>query len=180
MSQAVQAAASAIGGVRGVSKNRAMTGTTQHIGAAGELLVQYRLLKYGIDSARLTTDSGVDLVVYSPADARAHTVQVKTQRAPRPSGGHGPLSTGWFFPHDLAAEFLAVVLLSSDRVWLFTRNEARELAQEHSARGIRQIHWLTEPATRRDGSARRSAADMEPYSLDSRVSEVFGYEPSDG
>jgi hypothetical protein len=28
--------------------------TTQHIGAAGELLVQYRLLKVGIDSARLT------------------------------------------------------------------------------------------------------------------------------
>ena len=32
--------------------------TTQHIGAAGELLVQYRLLKLGIDSARLTTDAG--------------------------------------------------------------------------------------------------------------------------
>lgn len=151
-----------------------MTGTTQHIGAAGELLVQYRLLKYGIDSARLTTDSGVDLVVYSPVDARAHTVQVKTQRTPRPSGGHGPLSTGWFFPHDLGAEFLAVALLSSDRVWLFTRDEARELAQEHSARGIRQIHWLAEPATRRDGSARRSAADMEQYLLESRVNEFFG------
>jgi len=31
---------------------------TQHIGAAGELLVQYQLLKLGIDSARLTTDAG--------------------------------------------------------------------------------------------------------------------------
>jgi hypothetical protein len=30
---------------------------TQHIGAAGELLVQYQLLKLGIDSARLTTDA---------------------------------------------------------------------------------------------------------------------------
>ncbi|MGV0872113.1 hypothetical protein [Mycolicibacterium sp. XJ879] len=30
---------------------------TQAIGAAGELLVQYQLLKLGIDSARLTTDS---------------------------------------------------------------------------------------------------------------------------
>jgi len=41
---------------------------TQHIGAAGELLVQYKLLKHGIDSARLTTDSGIDLVAYSPKD----------------------------------------------------------------------------------------------------------------
>lgn len=33
----------------------------QHIGAAGELLVQYQLLKLGIDSVRLTTDAGIDL-----------------------------------------------------------------------------------------------------------------------
>ena len=39
---------------------------TQHIGAAGVLLVQYQLLKMGIDSARMTTDAGVDLVVYGP------------------------------------------------------------------------------------------------------------------
>ena len=30
------------------------------------LLVQYQLLKMGIDSARMTTDAGVDLVVYAP------------------------------------------------------------------------------------------------------------------
>jgi len=35
---------------------------TQDIGAAGELLVQYELLKLGIDSPRLTTDAGVDPV----------------------------------------------------------------------------------------------------------------------
>jgi hypothetical protein len=50
---------------------------TQHIGAAGELLVQYQLVKLGIDSARLTTDAGVDLVVYAPGDQSARTVQVK-------------------------------------------------------------------------------------------------------
>lgn len=56
--------------------------TTQHIGAAGERLVQYRLLKLGIDSALLTTNVGVDLVVYSPTEGRATTVQVKTVREP--------------------------------------------------------------------------------------------------
>ena len=43
---------------------------TQAIGAAGELLVQYQLLKLGIDSARLTTDSGIDLVMYVPGHDR--------------------------------------------------------------------------------------------------------------
>jgi hypothetical protein len=60
--------------------------TTQHIGAAGELLVQYRLLKLGVDSARLTTDSGIDLVVYSPATGSATTVQVKTVDRAAPDG----------------------------------------------------------------------------------------------
>ncbi|WP_137244047.1 hypothetical protein [Plantibacter flavus] len=148
-------------------------GTTQHIGAAGELLVQYRLLKHGIDSARLTTDSGVDLVAYLPASNQALTVQVKTQRRPRPSGGTGPLSVGWFFPHDLKADFLAVALLDSDDVWVFSRDEARELAQEHSARGIRQIHWLIEPKSRIDGTARRSARDVEHFQVDAYVARWF-------
>jgi hypothetical protein len=44
-----------------------MIKSTLHIGAAGELLVQYKLLKQGIDSAAMTTDSGIDLVAYSPS-----------------------------------------------------------------------------------------------------------------
>lgn len=55
---------------------------TQAIGAAGELLVQYQLLKLGIDSARLTTDSGIDLVMYVPGHHTAATIQVKANVAP--------------------------------------------------------------------------------------------------
>ena len=73
--------------------------STQHIGAAGELLVQYKLLKLGIDSARLTTDAGIDLVVYAPVSAEATTVQVKSNLAPKPAGGKGQLSRSWDFPH---------------------------------------------------------------------------------
>lgn len=39
---------------------------TQIIGAAGEALLGYKLLKHEIDSARMTTDAGVDLVMYVP------------------------------------------------------------------------------------------------------------------
>ena len=51
----------------------------RHIGAAGELLVQYKLVKEEIDSARLTTDAGVDLVAYSPNGSKAYTIQIKTK-----------------------------------------------------------------------------------------------------
>ncbi|MCK5073016.1 MAG: hypothetical protein KAQ98_06285, partial [Bacteriovoracaceae bacterium] len=69
--------------------------TTQHIGKAGELLVQYKLVKYGIDSAAMTTDSGIDLVAYSPKNMRAYTIQVKTQEKPSPGGGKGKLAMAW-------------------------------------------------------------------------------------
>ena len=149
--------------------------TTQHIGAAGELLVQYRRVKRGIDTARLTTDSGVDLVAYAPGSASAVTIQVKTQTAPSPSGGKGALSVGFFFPDDLRAQLLAVTLLSSDAVWLFTREEARELAQQHNARGVRQLYWYMEERPGRGAAAApRHAGDMEPYLLERRVGDLFG------
>lgn len=88
--------------------------STQHIGAAGELLVQYRLLKLGIDSARMTTDAGIDLVVYAPGDRSATTIQVKANLAPKPAGGRGPMSRGWYFPHDCPAQVIALVALDVD------------------------------------------------------------------
>lgn len=82
----------------GVTRRSDVTGHDQaasSCAAAGELLVQYRLVKLGIDSARLT-DSGVDLVAYSPGATTAVTIQVKTQATPTPSGGKGALSVGSF------------------------------------------------------------------------------------
>lgn len=52
-----------------------MMKTTQHIGTAGELLVQYKLIKFGVDSGAMTTDSGVDLVAFSPKNNRSFTIR---------------------------------------------------------------------------------------------------------
>jgi len=63
--------------------------TTQQIGRLGELLVQFELLRYGIDSAPMTTDAGVDLVAYAGSKGRSLTIQVKTNLTPKPGGGKG-------------------------------------------------------------------------------------------
>ena len=76
---------------------------TQHIGVAGELLVQYQLLKIGIDSSRMTIDAGIDLVVYAPGNRTASTVPVKTIMGAKPAGGRGALTRGWFFPDQCPA-----------------------------------------------------------------------------
>lgn len=143
---------------------------TQHIGAAGELLVQYRLLKLGIDSARLTTDAGIDLVVYAPANRSAVTVQVKANFGPKPSGGKGPLSRAWYFPHACPAQLLALVALDVDKVWIFTIDEARNLAQQHSEKGMRQLYWRRD----RVGSAPgRFEDEMHDYRLEHRAASLF-------
>jgi hypothetical protein len=146
--------------------------STPHIGAAGELLVQYRLLRLGIDSARLTTDAGIDLVVYAPGNAEATTVQVKTNLAAKPAGGKGQLSRGWDFPHTCSAQLLALVALDSDCVWLFTMSEARELAQQHSPKGIRKLYWFVQLPTGGAAGARHEA-EMTPFLLEERATQFF-------
>jgi hypothetical protein len=146
--------------------------STQHIGAAGELLVQYRLLKLGIDSARLTTDAGIDLVVYSPSHRSATTVQVKTNFAPRPSGGRGPLSRGWYLPQDCPAQLIAFVALDAGRVWLIPIDEARTLAQQHSAKGMRQLYWRIEPPPG-PGDRLRHETQMSQYLLEVQAPALF-------
>jgi hypothetical protein len=145
---------------------------TQHIGAAGELLVQYQLLKMGIDSARMTTDAGVDLVVYAPGDRSASTVQVKTNMSAKPSGGRGPLSRGWFFPDQCPAQLLAFVALDTDTAWLFTLREAQELAQQHSKRGNYQLYWrLKAPPVGQKSP--RYEAQMDDYLLPTKAAQLF-------
>lgn len=145
---------------------------TQHIGAAGELLVQYQLLKLGIDSARLTTDAGIDLVVYAPGSSAARTVQVKSNLAPKPAGGKGQLSRGWDFPHSCKAQLLALVALDTDRVWLLTMAEALDMAQQHSPQGIRKLYWYLE-APSGGASGARHELQMEQFLLATCAPALF-------
>ena len=136
---------------------------TAAIGTAGELLVQYKLLKYGIDSARLTVDAGIDLVMYVPGHHEAATIQVKTKKKPVPAGGKGKPTLGWNFRDACPAEWLAVADLSTDRAWLFTMHQARELAQQHSANDQRQLYWYIDDSA---PNSARTQRQMESYRVE--------------
>jgi hypothetical protein len=125
---------------------------TQIIGAAGEALVTYKLLKHEIDSARMTTDAGVDLVMYIPGHRRSATIQVKAQ------------ISAWVFDRDCPAEWLAVADLSSDKAWLFEIEQARELAQQKPESGKWRIYWYPDDST--VGGNPRRESDMAAYEVD--------------
>lgn len=142
--------------------------TTQHIGAAGELLVQYELLKFGIDSARLTTDSGVDLVMHLPnpgGEAIAATVQVKTKYKPAPAGGKGKPTLGFPVPTKERAQWLACVDVSRNAVWLFRIGEAFKYAKQTPP----LLYWYIDDAP--PGALRE--ADLAEYRIEVVVKKLL-------
>lgn len=146
--------------------------TTAQIGRCGELLVQYKLLQFGIESAPMTTDSGIDLVVYSPKLARAQTVQVKANHRPKQSGGKGPPALDWWLRENSPAELVALVDLSLDRTWLFRHAEMIELAQQRS-NGRAHLYFYVD-ATYQPRSAKTHINDFARFELHNRIGEIFG------
>jgi len=147
--------------------------STQQIGKLGELLVQYRLLSIGVESAHLTTDSGIDLVAYSPSRTGAVTIQVKTNLKPKPGGGKGKLSLDWWVPDNSPAELFALVDLSEDRIWIFTRDEMRAKAQQQPE-GRLHFYIYTDPnVKRRTDAPAASLQEFEGFLLENRIGKLF-------
>jgi hypothetical protein len=147
---------------------------TAQIGRCGELLVQYLLLLRGIESAPMTTDSGIDLVAYAAKTAIPHTIQVKTNLKPKPGGGKGKLALDWWIEEDTPAQLIAFVDLSDQRVWLFKRDELAEVSQQNSG-GRFHFYMYVEPSTKAKKSERRvHLHEFDSYSLEHRAHVIFG------
>lgn len=147
--------------------------TTAQIGKCGELLVQYRLLLCGIESAPMSTDTGVDLVAYSPKDGDARTIQVKTNHRPKPGGGSGKPTLDWWLRDDSPAELVAFVDLSTEHIWLMTHTELSDTAQQHSS-GRFHLYMYTDPSARpRKTNRPRHQWEFQRFLLENHVHNTF-------
>lgn len=147
---------------------------TAQIGRCGELLVQYMLLLRGIESAPMTTDSGVDLVAYAPTGSSAVTIQVKTNFQSKPGGGKGKPALDWWLREDSPAQLVALVDLSTQRVWLFTHEQVASLAQQKSS-GRFHIYMYTDPTHQPHKAGRIAHAyEFEKYLLGNCAHALFG------
>ena len=148
----------------------------QQIGKCGELLVQLELLKHGIESAPMTTDSGIDLVAFSARKKDALTIQVKTNERPKPGGGTGKLALDWWVPVDSPADLVAFVDLSSSRIWLMTQREVAACRTERaSAHGGGRYHFFmsVDPGYRPKKERPSRDTDFERFLVDRRVASLF-------
>lgn len=147
--------------------------STQQIGKLGELLVQYRLLAIGVESAHLTTDAGIDLVAYSHRQEKAITIQVKSNLKPKPGGGKGKLALDWWVPDNSPAELFALVDLSEERIWIFTHEEMKSKAQQQPAGRLHFYIHTEQNVKRRKDAPAASLQDFEVFLLENRVGSLF-------
>ncbi len=145
----------------------------QQIGKCGELLVQYKLLLQGIESAPLTTDSGIDLVAYSGKKNNAVTIQVKSNLKPKPGGGKGKLALDWWVPEKSPADLFAFVDLEKNRVWLVRKAELPKLAQQNP-KGRFHFHMHTDPTTKTNRKDDKMSHDyeFEKYLLENKIHKL--------
>jgi len=150
---------------------------TAQIGRCGELLVQYRLLLCGVESAPMTTDSGVDLVAYSPSNGEAVTIQVKTNLKPKRGGGKGKLALDWWLPVISPAKYVALVNLQDPpQIWLFSHAEMAALSQQQTKDTLHLYMYVDSAVKTKTGKLAHCAEfeKFEKFLLENRVGEVFG------
>ena len=145
---------------------------TQKIGRSGELLVQYRLLRQGIDSALMTTDSGIDLVAYGSQTKKSVTIQIKTNLRPKKSGGKGKLALGFWIEDNSPADLIAFVDLSSESIWLFTNSEISKLSQQHS-NGRYQLYYYVDESVIVKAGERKRVSQFNNYRLENRITKLL-------
>lgn len=147
--------------------------STAQIGKCGELLVQYRLLLLGIESAPMSTDTGIDLVAYSPLRKHPITIQVKTNLKSKPSGGTGKAAIDWWVPDSSPADYLAFVDLAVQKVWLMTLPELKKQAQQNPE-GRFHLYMYTDPSAKPKKTERLSYAyEFEAFLLENCSSKLF-------
>jgi hypothetical protein len=153
--------------------SRAGSITTAQIGRCGELLVQYKLLLLGVESAPMTTDTGVDLVAFASASKRAVTIQVKANARPKPGGGKGRLALDWYIADDCPAEFTAFVDLSTSTAWLMSAADVAKHAQQHASSRYHFYLYVDPNVEVRSGRLAR-VGEFDGFLLERRAADVFG------
>jgi hypothetical protein len=141
---------------------------SRQIGKCGELLVQYMLLKHGVESAPLTTDTGIDLIAFPDIERKPVTIQVKT------STHLGPVSDKWLLwqiPEDCPADYIAAVDLVRNRFWLIRTEEFKKMAHRTTKGRVRL--WWSLPGYESKRPIHKEEKFREYY-MDSAIPKVFG------
>ncbi len=142
--------------------------SSRQTGKCGELLVQYKLLRYGIESSSLTTDAGIDLVAFDNIKQKAVTIQVKTSTHHGTPGGKW---LEWEIADNCPADYVAAVDLDRDKLWLIRTEEFRQKA-EHPSKERCRLWWYI-PGHRPKRATKKPEEDFSTHEMDAAIPKVF-------
>ena len=145
-----------------------MVKSTRQIGKCGELLVQYRLLKHGIESAPLTTDLGIDLIAFPDIEQKPLKIQVKTSTH---HGDVGERYLRWQIPEDCPADYVAAVDFERDKFWLIRTEEFKRIAYRRADRKLDLRLLLLGCESGRPGRKEEQFNDCE---MEAAIPRIFG------
>ncbi|MGH7429887.1 MAG: hypothetical protein ACREJ4_16235 [Candidatus Methylomirabilaceae bacterium] len=92
---------------------------------------------------------------------------------PSPLAGKGRPALAWMLDGASSADLIAVTDLSTDRVWLFRRDEAFALAQQHPGSGGHHLVMVTDPGLTRSKHERILDTDFSEFLLSRRAGELL-------
>jgi hypothetical protein len=146
--------------------------STSH--SRGELLIQRRLLKYGIQFDPRQARTGIHLVAFVPKTGEHLTVRVMACQKPIPAGGKGASSVGWLLPNKSVADLVAVTKLDGDKAWLFRRKEFEDTAQQKPKKpdGKFHLYFYIDPERLSDDGPHER--DFAKFVFECRMHDIFG------
>jgi hypothetical protein len=153
--------------------------TSQQIGRCGELLVQYMLLKHGVESAPLTTDPGIDLVAFPNVsafpDKRGKPVTIQVKTSTHHSEASDPMCKWllWEIPNNCPADYIAALDFECQKSWLIPTKEFIQKAT-HPTKELSRLWWYI-PGCEPAGATKREGKFKE-YEMDTAIPKVFGLE----
>lgn len=101
------------------------------------------------------------------------TIQVKTNLKPKPGGGKGKLALDWWVPEDSPVDMFALVDVSEQRIWMFTRTEMQQKAQQHPQGRLHFYIFTDLRVKRRSDAPAAMLEDFEDYLLENRIGAFF-------
>ena len=143
--------------------------TTREIASTARLLVQYRLALEGAGAL----EDGQRRLVATDRSGTKRTIEVYGNRAPKPAGGKGRPALAWMLDGEATTDLIAVADLSSDRAWLFGREEAYRLAQQHPQSGGHHLIMVTDPGLTDSKHERILDSDFADHLLHRKAAELF-------
>ena len=106
--------------------------TSREISDQGQALVRERLTKLRYSVLAAGRPSVGHFLVSGEDGDRTRSVWVSANLKPKPAGGGGPPGLNWHLWRNVKADVIALVDLSTKRVWLLERREVERTTQQHN------------------------------------------------